>query len=93
MHRNARLALIIYGSWCVLLLGVAVIGRGELALGAHFWLVFTGLPSALLSLHFQHGSILGVGIAALLGLAQWPLVAQLDSWLVQRKIKKNPSES
>jgi hypothetical protein len=89
MHRNARLVFIIFGLWSLLLFGIALANQGEIALSAHLWLVITGLPSALLSLHLQNGSTLAVGAAALLGLVQWLLLAQLDSWLTQRKKSKN----
>ena len=91
MHRNARLTFIVFGKWSLLLCGVAFLNPGERAFGAHLWLVFTGLPSALLSLHLQPGSLQGVSTAAMLGLVQWVLLAQLDCWLVQRKQGKDDS--
>ena len=56
----------------------AGLNPGELTLSAHLWLVFTGLPSALLSLHFHNGLAFGVCIAGAVGRAC------TTGWLVGR---------
>lgn len=74
----------IYAIWVVALIGVAyygwfVKGIGEYGVSSHLWLVITGLPSSLVSLSAQNGSLKGVALAGVLGLAQWYLILKYSS--------------
>lgn len=90
MHAGTRKIAVLYGTWAVFWLAVAVFGDafgayGEYGLAAQFYLTFSGLPLALLSWHvIPNGSPAGVLAAGAIGLLQWILVAEAgarwDAW-------------
>lgn len=85
MHAAAKKVFAYYGAWSLLLIAVTVLGNafsghGEYGISAHFWLIVTGLPLSLLSLHVvPNGGALAVLVAGLIGTAQWVLVAGVNS--------------
>jgi hypothetical protein len=74
-----------YAAWVVVCVLITVLKIGDAGANAHLALIFTGLPSALLSLIIPNGTLLAVLVAGTLGLIQWVAVAELISrWLAQR---------
>jgi hypothetical protein len=71
VKRNARLVAYVYGTWCAVLIAVAVLNIGDGGVGSHLALAFTGMPASLLSLYLPNGSVLATIVAAVLGFAQW----------------------
>ena len=73
-------------------LGNSFSGHGEYGVSTHLWLTITGLPLSLLSWYVQNGTVLGVLVAALIGIAQWTAVAEVnarwEAWRQSRKVKK-----
>ncbi len=66
-----------YGAWVILNIVITVFQIGDAGVNAHLALIFTGLPTSLLSLLAPHGTLVAVLIAGVLGLAQWSLVMKL----------------
>lgn len=77
MKKGLRLFLLGYGAWIVVNIIIAVFQIGDAGANAHLALMFTGLPTSLLSLYLQNGSLLAVFVAGMLGLLQWALVIKL----------------
>ncbi|GAA6140621.1 hypothetical protein [Hydrogenophaga sp. 5NK40-0174] len=69
-----------YAAWAVVNVGVAWFHIGDGGAGVHLALMFSGFPAATGSLLLDHGSMVAVVSAALLGLVQWCLVALLWVW-------------
>jgi hypothetical protein len=86
----------LYGVWFMFWLLLAIYGslfsnHGEFGVIAHLWLIITGIPLSLLSLHVMpNGSVFGVFLAGVIGLIQWCAVAVLSvRWDAWRKRQKN----
>lgn len=97
MHSAAKKVAKWYGAWALLLVVIAALGNsfsghGEYGVSTHLWLTITGLPLSLLSWYVQNGTVLGVLVAALIGIAQWTAVAEAnarwEAWCHRRKVKK-----
>jgi len=71
VKRNTAVFATVYGMWCLLWVVPAVLNIGEMRIGAHLVLAFTGMPLALSTLYMQNASVLAIITAAVLGLAQW----------------------
>jgi len=72
--KNMRIAAYFFGAWCLFWILAATTNVGEAREGSHLVLALTGAPSALASLYLQHASMVGIVVAAALGLVQWVLV-------------------
>ena len=79
MKRAAIMTAVVYGAWFAICIVITVLKIGDGGTGAHLALLFTGPPASLLSLWLPHGSLLGVLVAGVLGLAQWTVAAELAS--------------
>jgi len=77
MKKGFILIVVGYGAWVILNIIITFFKIGDAGVNAHLALVFTGLPTSLLSLLVPHGTLLAVLIAGILGLIQWSLVAKL----------------
>jgi len=78
-----------YLAWVVVCVFITVLKIGDAGVNAHLALVFTGLPSALLSLVLPNGTLLAVLVAGLLGIVQWAAVAELiHRWASQRRASR-----
>ena len=80
-----------YGVWVLLCVLLAATGYGDSKAG-HVYLIFTGLPFSLLSLHIiPNGSVLATFAAGAIGWLQWCFVAEGNSrwnaWKKSRNVK------
>jgi len=66
-----------YAAWVVVCVLITVLKIGDAGANAHLALIFTGLPSALLSLIIPNGTLSAVLAAGLLGIVQWAAVTEL----------------
>ena len=70
---------LVYGIWALLCLLLSATGFGDNKAG-HIYLIFSGLPLALLSLHVTpNGSVYATFVAGLIGWFQWCLVAEVNA--------------
>ena len=88
MSAVTKKVAILYGIWVLLCLLLSAIGYGDSKAG-HVFLIITGLPFSLLSLHvIPNGSVLATFVAGAIGWLQWFLVAEVNSrWDAWRKSK------
>jgi hypothetical protein len=57
----------------------------DLAEEAHLYLLVTGAPLALFSLHLPNGSVQAIIAAGALGAVQWTLVGFISAWFERRE--------
>lgn len=88
MGTVTRKVALYYGIWVLLCLLLAATGYGDSKAG-HVYLIFTGLPFSLLSLHvIPNGSVLATFTAGAFGWLQWCFVVEANSrWVAWRKSK------
>jgi hypothetical protein len=75
MSRATFIVGITYSAWVVFAILLTVLNIGDGGIGAHLALIFTGLPSSILSLYVPDGTLCGVIAAGVLGCAQWIVLA------------------
>ena len=78
MNKGLLILILVYGLWILINILITVLKIGDAGVNAHLSLIFTGLPSSLLSLLLPHGTLIAAIVAGLLGLAQWALIAILN---------------
>lgn len=76
----SKKVVIVYAIWFFTIMLFALYGyffanHGEFGVACHLWLIITGIPAALLSGYFPHGSLTGIFVAGLLGMIQWYFVS------------------
>ncbi len=54
-----------YGAWVIFNILITIFNIGDAGVNAHLALLFTGLPTSLLSLLVPHGSLMAVLIAGM----------------------------
>ena len=79
MYRATFIVGIAYSAWVVFAILITVLNIGDGGVGAQLALIFTGLPSSILSLYLPNGTLLGVLAAGVLGCAQWIVLAAVVS--------------
>ena len=65
-----------YSIWVLINLVITIANIGDGGVNAHLALIFTGLPISLFSLQVQHGSLIGVVLAGVLGIVQWVAITK-----------------
>ena len=89
MYRATFIVGITYTAWVVLAILGTVFNIGDGGVAAHLTLVFTGLPTSILSLYVPNGTLLGVIVAGALGCVQWIVVAAVASRYLSRHVAKD----
>lgn len=97
MTTRTKIIGIAYSAWAIGFFLIAVYGalfsdHGEYGVSAHLWLTLTGMPFSLLSWGVPHGSVIGVGVAAVAGIIQWGAISELWAWW-ERRISEGRNET
>jgi hypothetical protein len=79
IYRASKITAAIYAVVCIPLLIAGSFG-GEYAIGAQFWLMLAGLPSATLALTLADATMPALIFAATLGFVQWITLTQCMCW-------------